>query len=193
MIDGPHDLIKSVLAMNDLALFVERYQNAHSAIVTAFSNAAMSLDTSDKKVRDNVLAELLKDISAIIIGQPGTKPWPLVDMNPYHIGLAYRHEFLSLVINDDIGMEHINLFVNKVYFPALRLTDLQGLLLEEGKNAEWNERVVNAMAGLCHQAACLRTADALDIPKDDEVKQMLDSVNAPNRDYNNTWTEQSNG
>lgn len=174
MIDGPHDLIKSVLAMNDLALFVDRYQNAHSAIVTAFSNAAMSLDTSDKKVRDNVLAELLKDISVVIIGQPGTKPWPLVDMNPYHIGLAYRQEFLSLVINDDIGMEHINLFINKVYFPALRLADLQDVLMKEGKNAEWTERTINAMAGLCHQAACLRTADALDIPKESDVKRQFE-------------------
>lgn len=183
MIDAPHDLVKAIFAMNDLALFVERYQNAHSRIVTAFSNAAMSLDTSDKKVRDNVLAELLKDISAIIIGQPGTKPWPLVDMNPYHIGLAYRQEFLSLVINDDIGMEHINLFINKVYFPALRLDDLQDVLMKEGKNAVWTERVVNAMAGLCHQAACLRTADALDIPKSEDVA----------REYANNWVEQKDG
>lgn len=175
MIDVPHDLAKSIFAMNDLALFVERYQNAHSTIVTAFSNAAMALDTSDKKVRDNVLAELLKDVSAVIIGQPGSKPWPLVDMNPYHIGLAYRQEFLTLVVNEDVGLEDINLFINKVYFPALRLTDLQGLLLEEGKNAEWNERVVNAMAGLCHQAACLRTADALDVPKESEVAQMFNT------------------
>jgi hypothetical protein len=143
----------------------------------------MSLGTNDKKARDNVLAELLKDVSTILIGKPGDKPWPLVDMNPYHIGLAYRHEFLSLVVNDDIGMEHINLFINKVYFPALRLADLQDVLMKEGKNAPWTERTVNAMAGLCHQAACLRTADALEIPKPDDVT----------REYANNWVEQKDG
>lgn len=191
MIDLPHDLAKSILAMNDLASFVERYQNAHSAIVTAFSNAAMSLDTSDKKVRDNVLAALLKDISTIIIGEPGQRPWPLVDMNPYHIGLAYRHEILSLMINDDIGMEDINLFINKVYFPALRLADLQQILLEEGKDAKWDKRVVDAMAGLCHQAACLRTADALDIPKPEDVKRMF-GESVAERDLVNVSTGQNN-
>ncbi|QZA70953.1 hypothetical protein AH06_180 [Erwinia phage AH06] len=177
MIDLPHVLAKSIFAMNDLALFVDRYQNAHNAILTAYSNAAMALDVSDKKSRDNVIAALLKDVNIIIIGNPDTQPWPLVDMNPYHIGLAFRHEMLNVMMQDDVGMEQINLFINKVYFPALVLTDLQKILLEKGKDVAWDTDVVNAMAGLCHQAACLRTSNALNLPKETDVKQLLEQSN----------------
>jgi hypothetical protein len=166
MIDLPHVLAKSIFAMHDLARFVERYQRAHSAIVTTYSNAAMALDVSEKKSRDNVLAALLKDINIILIGNPDTQPWPLIDMNPYHIGLAFRHEMLNLMMQDDIGMEQLNLFINKVYFPALVLKDLQTILLTQGKCPLYDKAVVDAMAGLAHQAACLRTNNALEVPKD---------------------------